>query len=45
LRGSGIVENGKVVQVAVIPGDKTTTSWESTDPWLRFVRIRNIDEN
>jgi hypothetical protein len=45
LRGPIVAENGKVVQVAVIPANSRSTIWESTNPWLRFVRIRNIGEH
>ena len=45
LRGPGIAENGKVVQVAVVRVNSTGTIWESTNPWLRFVRIKGFGEN
>jgi len=45
LRGLRIAENGKVVQVAVIPANSRSAIWESTNPWLRFMRIRNIGED
>lgn len=45
LRGPGIAENGKVVQVVVIPANSSSTPWESANPWLCFVRIRDVSEN
>ena len=37
LRGPGIAENGKIVQVAEILANSSSTTWESTDPWLHHV--------
>ena len=45
VRCPSIVENGKVVQVTVVPANSRTAIWESTHPWLCFVRIINIGEN
>ena len=38
---AGIVKNGEVVQIAIIP---TRRIWERANPWLDFVRLRNINE-
>ena len=32
LRGPGITENGKVVQIAEVPANRRSPTWESTNP-------------
>ena len=41
-RSPGIVKNGEVVQIGIIP---IRSIWERANPWFDLVRLRNINED